>query len=307
VDQLMLSRQTLSPLYARMLNWGAFGKARSRARERGIGQASIAVGTTTDSYELQFARPLAAVADLVAVGSRPGGSLAHLVFAIGAAGTTPVATGSGVRYSTRVRLVALPEGDRPPVTIDTTVEVLGPRQLREDQYLLGRVELKLPEGSWSWRAALAQGDSTGVVLAGDPVRVPGGSRLEVSDLALGAPELSARWNPIPTDTVLFTPFDLFREAGEIGLYYEAGGTSPDASYRHEIAVYRMKGDRGRPERRPLVSLTFEEPAAGVTLRSHRTLQLQQLRPGRYFVEVRLTGPQGATSTRRREFQVIKAR
>ncbi|MBA3259962.1 MAG: GWxTD domain-containing protein, partial [Gemmatimonadales bacterium] len=51
VDQLMLSRQTLSPVYARMLNWGAFGKARSRARERGIGQASIAVGTTTDSYE----------------------------------------------------------------------------------------------------------------------------------------------------------------------------------------------------------------------------------------------------------------
>jgi len=307
VDQLMLSRQTLSPLYARMLNWGAFGKARSRARERGIGQASIAVGTSTDSYELQFARPLAAVADLVAVGSRPGGSLAHLVFAIGAAGTTPVETGSGARYSTRVRLVAVPNGDRAPVAIDTTIHVVGARSLREDQYLLGRVELQLPAGSWTWRAALAQGDSSGVVLAGDTVRVAGTSRLEVSDLALGAPEMSARWNPTPGDTVLLTPFDLFRAGGEVGLYYEAGGVAPDASYRHEIAVFRIKGDRGRPERRPVVSLGFEEPAGGVTLRSHRTLQLQRLKPGRYLVEVRLTGPEGATATRRREFQVIKAR
>ena len=86
-DQLLLSRQSISPLYGRMLNWGAYGRARSRARERGIGQASIAIGTTTDSYELQFAQPLAAVADLVAVGTRPEGSLAHLVFALASPGT----------------------------------------------------------------------------------------------------------------------------------------------------------------------------------------------------------------------------
>src|SRR6185503_6358347 len=64
-DQLILSRQSLSPIYGRMLNWGRFGSARAQSWERRVGTTSIAVGTTTDSYELQFAHRLAAVADLV--------------------------------------------------------------------------------------------------------------------------------------------------------------------------------------------------------------------------------------------------
>ena len=35
VDQLLLSRETLSPLYGRMLHWGPYGAARARGRERG--------------------------------------------------------------------------------------------------------------------------------------------------------------------------------------------------------------------------------------------------------------------------------
>ncbi|MBA3522762.1 MAG: GWxTD domain-containing protein, partial [Gemmatimonadales bacterium] len=39
-DQLLLSRQSLSPVYGRMLNWGPYGAARSRARERNLGRVS---------------------------------------------------------------------------------------------------------------------------------------------------------------------------------------------------------------------------------------------------------------------------
>lgn len=272
-----------------------------------MGRVSIAIGTSTDSYELQFARPLVAIADLIAVGGRPGGSLTHFVFALGEAGTTPIRSGRGVRYATRVRLVAFPEDGRPPVAIDTTLHVEASRPLGEDQHLVGRVELELPSGRWAWRATLAQGDSAGVVLPGDTVRVAGGSGLALSDLALGAPETSARWHPVPSDTVLLTPFDLFRAGGEVGLYYEAGGADPTASYRHEIAVYQMRGNPGAPGRRPVVSLAFREPAGHATLRSHRSLQLGRLKPGRYLVEVRLTAPDGESSIRRREFRVVKRR
>ena len=48
---------------------GPLRGGRSSARERGIGQASIAIGTTTDSHELRSPAPLGAVADLVAVGA----------------------------------------------------------------------------------------------------------------------------------------------------------------------------------------------------------------------------------------------
>ncbi len=305
IDQLLLSRQSISPLYGRMLNWGPYGRAHSRARERGIGQASIAIGTSTDSYELQFARPLAAVADLVAVGSRNGMNLAHLVFALAAPGTAPLATGTGVRYFTRVRLVALSAEGITPVALDTTVAVQAARPLQDDEYLVGRVELEIPAGRWGWRAALAQGDSAGVVLVGDSLRIGGDRGLQLSDLAMGAAGMSALWQPAPGDSVLLTPFDLFRAGGEVGLYYEARGADPAGAYRHEVSVYRLKGNPARPERRPVVSLAFEEPARETTVRSHRTLQLGRLKPGRYLVEVRVSGTDGASSTRRREIQVVK--
>jgi hypothetical protein len=307
IDQLMLSRQSISPLYGRMLNWGPYGRARSEARERGIGQASIAIGTTTDSYELHFATPLVAAADLIAVGTRVGGSLAHLVFALASPGTVAVRGEDGLRYVTRVRAVALSADGAEPVSLDTTIVLRASRPLAEGEYLVGRAEMELPAGHWAWRAALAQGESAGVVLAGDSLRVGSESSLELSDLAMGAPGMSATWQPTPGDTVLLTPFDLFRAGGEVGLYYEGGGAEPGASYRHEIAVYRMKGDPARPERRPAVTLAFQEPAREPILRSHRTLQLGRLKPGTYLVEVRVSGPDGTTSTRRREIQVVKGR
>ncbi|HEX3234568.1 MAG TPA: GWxTD domain-containing protein [Gemmatimonadales bacterium] len=305
VDQLLLSRQSLSPVYGRMLNWGAGGAARARARERSIGRVSIAYGTTTDSYELQFSRRLTAYADLVAIGQRDGAPVAQFVFAIGAAETTPVHEVGGVSYPVRVRLVALDALEHAAGNVDTIVVFRLDRPLSRGRYLIGRVELPLPAGGWSWRAALSQGHDAGVVLPRDTVRVEGpGPGLGLSDLALGIRAASARWLPTPADTVLLTPFKLFLEGSEVELYYEASGTVPGTAYRHQIAVYRLKGD-GRLEPRPVVTLGFEERAEGVLLRSHRTLQLGRLKPGAYVVEVKVAGPAAEPVRRRRELRVVR--
>ncbi len=306
-DQLMLSRQAVSPVYGRMLNWGRFGAARARSRERGIGQASIVIGTTTDSHELRFARALGAVADLVVVGERDATPLGHLIFAVAEPGTTPDSADGRIRYAVRVRAVASDSEDRPLADVDTTV-VFRPRTpLRRSQYLIGRVELPLPPGLWNWRAAVQVGDSSGVVLPRDTVRVAGltAGALSLSDLALGVREASARWEPTPGDTVLLTPFDLFREGSEVELYYEAAGAGRGADYRHEIAVYRLKGDPAIAERRPVVTLGFDERAPGERLRSQRVLQLARLKTGRYLVEVQIRAPDGSTVARRREFRVVR--
>jgi hypothetical protein len=303
-DQLLLSRQTLSNVYGRMLNWGRYGAARSRARERGIGQTSIAIGTTSDSHELEFAGPLGAVADLVAVGSMGSGTIGHLVFAVAEPGTRPEQEAGGVRYSVRVRAVASDKEGRPFADVDTTIVFRPPARLGRSQYLIGRVEVRLPPGLWSWRAALQVGDSLGVVLPRDTVRVTGmGPALFLSDLALGVPGASARWEPTPRDTVLLTPFDFFLEGSEVELYYEAAGATEGAPYRHEIAVFRVKGEPGIAERRPVVTLGFDERAAEPVLRSHRVLRLARLKPGRYLIEVQVLTPDGTSVTRRREFRV----
>ena len=306
-DQLLLSREPLSGVYRRMLHWGAYGKARSRARERGIGRASIAIGTTTDSYELRFPDTLSGVVDLVAVGDVGGATLGHLVFAVAQPGTRPEREAGGVRYTVRLRAVASDAGGRPFADLDTTIVFRPSAPLGLAQYLIGRAELPLPAGSWTWRASLQVGDSVGIVLPRDTVRVGRtGDGLSISDLALGIRGASAPWEPVPGDTVLLTPFDLFLEGSEIELYYETAGATAGRSYRHEIAVLRMRGDRGRVERRPVVTLGFEEPAHQPLLRSRRVLQLARLKPGRYLIEVQVRGPDGESTARRREFLVVRA-
>jgi GWxTD domain-containing protein len=306
-DQLLLSRQALSNVYGRMLNWGPYGAARSRARERGMGQASIAIGTTTDSHELEFAETLGAVADLVAVGALGSGAIGHLVFAIAEPGTRPEREAGGVRYAVRVRAVASDEQDRPFADLDTVIVFRPSAPLGRGQYLIGRAEVPLPSGRWTWRAALQLGDSLGVVLPRDTVRVTGpGPALSLSDLALGVRGASARWGPTPQDTVLLTPFDRFLEGSEVELYYEAAGATEGAPYRHEIAVFRVKGESGIAEHRPVVTLGFDARAAGPLLRSHRVLQLARLKPGRYLIEVQVHSPGGQPVTRRREFRVVRA-
>jgi GWxTD domain-containing protein len=305
-DLLLLSRETLSPLYGRMLHWGPNGARRARSRERGIGRASIAYGTTTDSYELQYARRLTAYGDLVAVGTDHGVPLAQFVFAVGPAGTTPAPEIGGVSYSIRARVVLLDAREHAVAHADTTLVFRLDRALARGQYLIGRLELPVAAGHFAWRAAVEQGADAGVVLPTDSVTVrPAGPALSLSDLALGIRAASARWQSTPSDTVLLTPFDLFLAGSQVQLYYEASGARAGASYRHEIGVFRVGRD-DRVQDRPVVTLRVDEAAAGDVIRAHRTLQLARLKPGTYVVEVKLTAPDGTAEVRRRAIRVVKA-
>jgi GWxTD domain-containing protein len=305
-DQLILSRQSLSPIYSRMLNWGRFGSANAQASERSIGATSIEVGTTTDSHELQFKRRLAAVADLVSVGRRDGNNLAHFVFGIAASGTTARTLAGGVEYLVRVRLVALDRHDRAVATLDTTIGIRHRRELSRKEWLVGRAEMNLPGGRWSHRAALQQGDSTGVVLPRDSVRVTNtdGTSMNLSDIALGSPGRAVSWITDAADTVLLAPSALFRRGTEVETYYEVTGATAQQLYRHEITVLRLDAGARAAKRRPLVSLSFDEEAAGKVIRSRRTVRLERLKPGSYVVEVRVTAPDGASQVRRRPIRLI---
>ncbi|HEU4680361.1 MAG TPA: GWxTD domain-containing protein, partial [Gemmatimonadales bacterium] len=307
-DQLIMSRQSLSPLYGRMLNWGRFGSSRARASERNIGAISIAVGTTTDSHELQFPRGLAAVADLVSVGRNTRGSLGHFVFGIAARGTSPRSVAGGVEYSVRIRLAVLDLHDGLVSNLDTTVVISLQRQLLRNEWLLGRAELVLPPGHWTYRAALQQGDSAGVVLPRDSVRVGDSDRISLglSDIALGSRGRAVPWITETADTVLLAPSSQFRRGAEVELYYETSGATPGLRYRHEITVLRA-GRRAADRRRPLVALSFDEEAADSVVRSRRIVRLERLKKGNYVVEVRITGPHGESSVRQRSVTLIDGR
>jgi GWxTD domain-containing protein len=304
-DQLILSRQSLSPVYSRMLNWGRFGSANEGARERNIGKTSIEVGTTTDTYELRFNKRLGAVADLIAVGRSASGSLAHLVFGIAEPGTSARRIESGLRYPVRVRLVALGARDSSVATLDTTIAIDLSKPLARSEYLVGRAQLTLPPGRWRYRVALQQGDSVGVVLPLGSVRVAAtaGPELSLSDIGLGVRGRAVPWVTDAADTVLLAPSELFRKGAEIEIYYEASGVIPLRLYRHEISV--LPWNSSPSKRRPLVSLSFEEEATGEVIRSRRTARLTRVKPGNYVVEVKVTGPDGSVQVRQRDIRLIE--
>ena len=305
-DQLLLSRQSLSPAYARMLNWGRYGAAHARALERSIGAAGIMVGTTTDSYELQFPRRLGVVADLIAVGRNSKGRLAHFVFGIRAGDTAASPVDGRAEYRVRARVVAIDGSDRPVASLDTTLLLRYPRPLGAGEFVVGRAELVLPPGKWGYRALLQQGDSAGVILPRDSVDVAAthGGDLELSDLGLGVKDRSVRWITDAADTVLLAPSRLFRKGSDLELYYEVAGATAGASYRHEITV--LKAEAGRSaRRRPLVALSFEEAAAESRVRSHRTVKLDKLKEGGYVVEVKVSSKDGGPEVRRRSIHIIE--
>jgi hypothetical protein len=206
-----------------------------------------------------------------------------------------------------VRLAVLDHRDRGVATLDTTVAIELERPLAKNEYLVGRAEVTLPAGRWSYRAALQQGDSAGVVLPRDSVRVAStdGTVLGLSDIALGTPGRAVSWVTDVADTVLLAPSALVRKGAEVEIYYEASGAIAGQMHRHEITVLRPDAGESGRKNRGLVSLSFDEEAAGAIVRSQRTVRLDRLKPGTYVVEVRITAPDGNSQTRRRLIRLIE--
>ena len=304
LDQLLLSRQSLSPRYSRMLKWGPYGAARMAAEERGWGRASIAEATTTDSHLLSFARALEAMATLVGVGTDSTGSRGQLVFALRDSAAAASSVRPGAPRAVHVRIVALDAGGRPVGSADSTM-FFAERPHADSGWLLERVPVVLPPGRWRYRVALDLGNGTGTVLPLDDVMIPAESgRLALSDLAIGLPAFALPWCPTPADTVYLTPFTTFRRGGSLELFYELHGASAGHAYRHEIAVVRRRSDQSE-EGRPRVSLSFDEPARAALVRARRALAIDRLPAGAYILRVRVTDPgSAATVESSRPFIVV---
>jgi hypothetical protein len=103
--------------------------------------------------------------------------------------------------------------------------------------------------------------------------------------------------------VLLAPSKIFRKGSDPELYYEVHGATAGASYRHEITVLNPEVGKSA-RRRPLVALSFEEAAADLLIRSHRSVKLERLKEGSYVVEVKVSGKDGEPEVRRRSIRII---
>lgn len=286
-DLLLLSRTPVSDLYTRMLAWGPYGQARARAEERDLVEQSAVTGVTTDDYHLRYARALNAAAELLVLGSASAPQL-HVVFAV----PHDSARGEPVR----IRLGLFDPAMRPAAAFDTTVIPASYSSALDAD--LGHVILPVPPGTWIYRLALEQGDG-GRLLPDAVINAGNTGAFRLSDLALGLPEAGIVWQRVPGDSVVFSPIQAFRPDQSVEVYYEVYGLAAGQEYETRIAVLESRGQQERLR----LELRFNEQSGGMVNRPHRTVQLNGLRKGSYWLEVRVRDANGIDRRVRRAFEV----
>src|ERR687898_3408384 len=309
-EQLMLSREQLSPIYRRLQAAGRGSTGRYQNQERRAGQESIAVGTTSDSYELRFPNELKATSEVLAVGRDSTGHQVQIAYAIAGSSLEPVTVTRGYLYSVRLRFVATDVRGKVVSALDTTRHFVAPERVPPNEHLVGRVGTTVPQGSLQYRLAIQQGDDAGMTLPRDTVRVgpASGAALSLSDLVLGSRTANLGWRRTPDDTVLFNPLRTYKRGEEMELYYEIEGLRP-APYTVELAV-RKKGGGGGIFKKifggggAAIKLKFDQQATTPTVYTHRSLKLDRLKPGMYVLQLLVVDADGRKDYRTREFQVV---
>jgi GWxTD domain-containing protein len=310
-EQLMLSREQLSPIYRRLQSAGRGSTGRYQSQERRAGQESIALGTKTDSYELRFHNELKARSEVLAVGRDSSGHQVQIAYAIAGASLEPVTVTRGFLYSIRLRFVATDRKGQVVSTLDTTRHFVAPERVPSNEHLVGRVGTAVPVGALTYRLAIQQGDEAGITLPRDSVRVGAvnSAALGLSDLVLGSRSANLTWRRAPDDTVVFNPLRTYKRSEEMELYYEIEGLRP-APYTVELEV-RRKGSGGGLFKKifggggAAIKLKFEQQATTSSVSTHRSLKLDRLKPGNYVLALMVVDAEGRRDTRRREFQVVE--
>ena len=310
-EQLMLSRERLSPIYRRLQNAGRMSTGRFQTLERQTGQQSIALGTNSDSYELRFPQELKAHTEVLAVGRDSVGAQVQIAYAVAGSSLEPVPVTRGFLYSVRLRFVAMNKEGGVVASLDTTRHFVAPAPVPPNEHLVGRVETSVPNGPLHYRMAIQQGEAAGVTLPTDSVRVgaPIPAGLSLSDLVLGSRSANLAWRRTPDDTVLFNPLRTYRRSEEMELYYEIDGLKP-TPYTVELSV-RKKGSSGGIFKKifggggAAIRLKFQEQATTARVSTHRSLQLSRLKPGNYVLDLAVMDADGRRDRRTQEFQVVE--
>ncbi len=310
-EQLMLSREQLSPIYRRLQAAGRGCSGRFQNQERRAGQESIALGTTSDSYELRFPNELKATSEVLAVGRDSAGPQVQIAYAIAGSSLEPVTVTRGFLYSVRLRFVAMDDNGKVVSSLDTTRHFIAPERVPPNEHLVGRVAAPVPPGPLQYRLAIQQGDDAGTILPRDSVRVgpTSSTALSLSDLVLGSRTANLGWRRTPDDTVLFNPLRTYKRGEEMELYYEIEGLRP-APYTVELAVKKRGSGGGLLKKifgggSASIKLKFEQQATTTAVTTHRSLKLDRLKPGHYVLELLVVDADGRKDIRSREFQVVE--
>ena len=295
-QQLMLSREQLSPIYGRLQAAGRISTGRYQTEERQAGQESIALGTTSDSYELRFP-------DELKVHVRGARGRPRLQRAPRSRSPTPSRAPASSRSRSpaatstrvRVRFVATDRMGRVVASLDTTRHFVAPapvppRRAPGRPRVASRVppgQFRVPPGDPAGRGDAAS--SCRATPCGSAGRPPPRSRL--SDLVLGSRNANLSWRrDRGRHRALQSARAPIKRSEDMELYYEIEGLRAGDAVHGALAVRKQGGGGGLFRKifgggGAAISLKFEEQATFPVATTHRSLKLDRLKPGQYMLEV----------------------
>ena len=309
VNELLLTRDRLDPVYGRLMQAGSAGSQRYLTEERLLGRRSIDRGTRTDSYELSYARKLRLMTDVVVAGQDSGSSLLHVSYAIPGSALRPVPSDLGHLYPVRVRLSVVDRTGRPVVAVDSTRYFLNAVPVPDKEHLVGELRVPVLPGRLTYRLAVEQGSDNGVVLAADTITAGdfSGRTFALSGVVLGSRATNVTWRPAPADTVWVIPLRRSSRTAPMQLYYEVYGLPAGAPFTTEVRVVKQGGGGFLGlfgSRKPAIRLGFQDQAEGPATRLSRAVTLDRLSPGKYELLLIVKDATGETRQSRAGFEVI---
>lgn len=309
-EGLLRSRESLHPIYSRLLGVGRGGASGMLAEERRAGQLAIKVGTTTDSWPLDVGEQVDAEMLVLAVGADSSGTRLQVAFAVPGSALTPRTVEGGFGYPVRLRGSVIDLNGNTVVRFDTTRIFRTGEPVEPRRHLLGRLPVAVPAGTFTVRLAVVS-DRGGAVSGRDTVHVasllPPGPGL--SDLALGLRSVRLPWLVASGDTAWINPTGSYRRDEAALLYYEVTGMAPSESYQVTLEVRRPRG--GSIFRRIFggggvaLRIRSDQVYPGGIDRVSRELDLSRLSPGDYRLEVIVRNDAGDEATRSQPFRVVE--
>ncbi|HSE65924.1 MAG TPA: GWxTD domain-containing protein, partial [Gemmatimonadales bacterium] len=294
IEMLLASRADLLDVYAKFLNWGQYARARAADREQEIVEGSIEVATVTDANARHYRRSVESAADAVAIGELDGSPVVHLVLAIPLEDEPVDPNQIHLPVTIRVGFYDVAGVPGPALDRDTVLTV---RRTDDGLEAQGRLEFAVSPGAWLYRVSVETNDSTGRILPEDSIRVAPvtGSPLSLSGIALGTRSKGLEWVTAPGDTAVANPSATFDPADQVEMYFEAYGLETTQPVQTQVRITQGKRDALR--------LSYEQPVTGTPLRVRRSLDIANVKPGKYRLEVRVVTQDGVEATSAREIEV----
>jgi GWxTD domain-containing protein len=297
IDDLLESRATLDPIYARLVtspsrqNW---------ERELALTTRSRKVGTTTDSDPLRFPTMLGATwRSYALLGESPGTGRVLTIASVPADQLEPIIS-NPPGYGFRLHLVAR--------SADTVIEIDSTRRFRSDaplepgQMLTFLTEVPLHPGTWKFGSVLRQPvDSAGQYYRTPTLIVPdagASATLQMSDIVLGTRQGGQEWSA-PDGAFMLSPTGAYRHGEPVLTYYELAGLRAGDTL-HTDVVFAREGSHDR------VTLSFTEAAGVGILRVRREMATDRLKEGTYTLTVTVRGAgSDRTVTRSSTIYIVK--